>query len=130
MFRPFIQLLRGLEGKPQGPATTVNAAEFHLKYRDIEVGRLYSRDGKWCFEYSERFKQQDRVAPLADFPNKEKIYEMEDLWPFFASRIPSFEQPRVRETIRSEKIDRRNSAELLRRFGKRSISNPFVLESV
>lgn len=130
MFRPFIQLLRRLEDKPQGPATTVKAAEFHLKYRDIEVGRLYARDGKWFFEYSERFKQQDRVAPLADFPNKGKIYEMEDLWPFFSSRIPSFEQPRVRETIRSEKIDRRNSAELLKRFGKRSISNPFVLESV
>jgi hypothetical protein len=47
--------------------------------------------------------------------------------PFFATRIPSLKRAEVKEVIADESIDERDQIQLLRRFGKRTIANPFVL---
>lgn len=102
-------------------------ATFALLYEALEVGVLELRDGKWSFRYSTAFLAQDDVQPLTAFADKEKVYEAEELWPFFIARIPSVTQPQVLETIEREKIDAHDPVQLLRRFGTRTIANPFVL---
>jgi len=44
-------------------------------------------------------------------------------------RVPSLKQPSIRAIVGRERIDEHNQVELLRRFGRRTISNPFELIS-
>jgi hypothetical protein len=103
------------------------SARFELFYRDLPIGWLELRDGRWSFEYTSVFRNQTEVNPLVDFPDVRKVYVTEDLWPFFVSRIPSLAQPQVQETIEKEGLDGHSNVDLLKRFGERTISNPFVL---
>jgi HipA-like protein len=103
-------------------------ATFQLKYDDLLVGTLSVQDGIWRFEYSDAFRTSD-LRPIVEFPDVDKVYEREDLWQFFAVRIPSSEQPEVEEIIRQEHIDEDDAVSLLKRFGKRTIANPFHLEA-
>ena len=93
------------------------------------IGVLELREGKWTFYYTESFKHQDEIKPLVDFPDVENVYTKDELWPFFLIRIPGLKQPQVQEVIDKQNIDPNNQAELLRVFGKKSISNPFVITS-
>ena len=105
-------------------------AAFRLMYEDLEIGLLTLSEGIWRFAYSEDFKAQSRLKPLVDFPDVNKTYRYEELPPFFVQRIPGLGQPKVQKIILEEKIDAHNEVELLKRFGKLSISNPFQLLSV
>ena len=107
---------------------TGESALFLLKYGSMTVGDLSLHDGVWRFAYSPEFQRQREIRPIIDFPDVSRTYESESLWPFFMARIPSLSQPKVQEAITKEGLDRSNSAELLRRFGERTISNPFLLE--
>ena len=102
---------------------------FFLKYGDLPVGTLSVEDGVWKFEYSEQYKHSKFFRPLVEFPDMDKIYESKELWQFFASRIPSPEQPEVEEILRREQISEDDSVALLKRFGSRTVSNPFQLEA-
>lgn len=103
-------------------------AEFVVRYGSLEVGRLVNDEHGWSFTYSEAFRSQNRVRTLADFPDKQKVYRRSGgLWPFFAARLPSMEQPQVQRIIKREKLDADDTAALLSRFGRHSISNPFVM---
>lgn len=103
-------------------------ATFALVFGVLPVGELAFDDGWWQFSYSTQFKRQTRIEPLREFPDVEKIYRAQQLWPFFAFRVPSLTQPEVEKTIESKHIDRHNIIELLREFGRRSIANPFELK--
>lgn len=102
-------------------------AEFELKYKSLTVGRLELNDGVWKFSYSKEFKEQDELRPIVQFPEVDKVYENEELWPFFTIRIPGLNQPEIQDILESENIDRTNEVELLKRFGKKTISNPYEL---
>ncbi|HHM20833.1 MAG TPA: hypothetical protein ENJ20_02310 [Bacteroidetes bacterium] len=106
------------------------SANFKLTWRTLEIGTLSLKDGKWSFKYSDAFKKQDIIKPLPDFPDIDKVYNSDELYPFFVLRLPGTGQPKVKETIEKEKIDPDNEAELLRRFGKRTIANSFILQYV
>ena len=103
-------------------------ADFILQYDALDVGRLWLRGGVWHFKYTSAFQSQKDVQPLVDFPHPEKHYKSDALWPFFAVRIPSTEQPGVQRILAEENLDAVNEAQLLKRFGKTTISNPFNLE--
>ena len=103
-------------------------AVFFLFLGDLLVGKLSVVDGRWQFEYSEEFKLRDDLRPLAEFPDIHKVYENQELWQFFASRIPSMEQPDVEVVLANEKIAEDDVVALLKRFGKRTITNPFELK--
>ena len=103
---------------------------FNLNYKNLLIGVLKLENGIWSFQYSEDFKNQNKVKVLPDFPNIKKVYESKELYPFFLHRIPSQKQPKVRQKIKENHIDAANEVELLRFFGKKSISNPFLLQSV
>lgn len=116
------------EEQPIEANTPRNAhAVFVLMYEHLRIGELTYGNGKWTFEYSNEFRQQDEVQPLVDFPKKEKRYENDYLWPFFAHRIPGLGQPKVQRIIEKEELNPQNEVDLLKRFGRRSITNPFEL---
>lgn len=106
---------------------TEEKEKFILKLEDIEIGYLECHDGKWSFYYSESFKQKDDFYSIPGFPNLDKIYQSESLWPFFKIRIPGLGQPAIKEILSKENIDKRNELALLKRFGQRSIANPYTL---
>jgi HipA-like protein len=84
------------------------------------------QESLWQFEYSDEFKRSD-LRPIVEFSDVEKVYQSKELWQFFAMRIPSPEQPEVEEILRREQIEEHDAVKLLKRFGGRTIANPFEL---
>lgn len=83
---------------------------------------------RWEFKYSAEFKEQsDIYNPITGFSNLDRIYRSEVLWPFFQTRIPGLKQPAIKEILQKENIDKNNEFQLLKRFGKKSINNPYEL---
>ena len=101
--------------------------EFRLLHGKHLIGALTYDDGIWIFRYSEEFKQRQDLRPIIQFPDKGRVYESDELWPFFGMRIPSLKQPGVEKVVESEHIDPTDRVELLKRFGRRTISNPYEL---
>ena len=102
-------------------------AHFILKYKDLPIGYLDHTDDKWVFKYSSEFKSQEKIDILIDFPVKDCIYEASYLWAFFAHRMPGLGQPKIQEIIKLENLNPNDEIDLLRRFGNKSITNPFEL---
>lgn len=107
-----------------------DSVKFVLRLAQLEIGRLWTEDGKWIFEYSDAFRNQTQFKPIVGFPDVNKSYENSALWPFFTIRIPSLTQPVVQEYLRGEGLDEPDEATLLKEFGRRSIANPFELVAV
>jgi len=122
MFRKTYDWLRGVQPLPKDEKFA-----FKVMLRELEVGTLRAEDGDWFFNYSDAFRSQDRIKPIVDFPQKDREYRNRILWPFFALRIPSTEQPVVREFLESHPADSVDEVILLRKFGERTIANPFRL---
>jgi HipA-like protein len=104
-------------------------AAFTLLHKDEVIGTLTLQDGAWSFTYSEEFKHQHSVRTITEFPDVNKVYRSNELWPFFLMRIPSLRRAKVRDIITQEHIDETDEAELLKRFGRRTVANPFELVS-
>lgn len=103
-------------------------ATFILKVDNITLGVLQSVNGEWIFKYTDEFKEhQDEYTRIIGFPDLEKEYHSATLWPFFRIRIPGLKQPAVQEIIKKENIDQDNEVALLKRFGRKTISNPYEL---
>lgn len=101
---------------------------FTVYLKALKVGELGCKDGQWTFFYSEEFKARaDEFYPIVGFPDLEKTYTSDSLWPFFLIRIPGLGQPRVQQIIEQEEIDPTNEAQLLKRFGQKTIANPYEL---
>lgn len=106
-------------------------ATFELRIDEVVVGTLHCEGGEWQFKYTDEFKQlRNKYNHIAGFSNLDKIYRNDTLWPFFQTRIPGLKQPVVREILIKEKINETNELELLKRFGKKTISNPYELDLV
>ena len=101
---------------------------FVLMYNDLPIGELRFDGAIWYFAYTKMFQNQSSIDVITTFPDKNKEYKSEILWPFFQARIPSLKQPKVQEIIRQKGIDEDDIIALLKTFGFRSINNPFVLQ--
>ncbi|MBQ8720862.1 MAG: hypothetical protein IJY67_01765 [Paludibacteraceae bacterium] len=97
-------------------------ATFNVSFGNLLIGTLNYSNGVWHFSYSNDFKLQKEILPLANFPSINKEYETQELWPFFASRIPSNAQLQLDKCDQEENI-----VLLLSRFGRRTVANPYVL---
>ena len=115
--------------QPGAPARTESSAraEFGLFYGELLIGTLCLSDGVWQWSYSDEFRAQDKVVPLIEFPDVNRVYRTEELWPFFSTRAPSLKRTDILPIIAAEQIDPTDEAALLKRFGRRTITNPFVL---
>ena len=100
---------------------------FSILLDDLEIGALSYDGGAWTFRYSDAFRRQNAVKPIIDFPDPDQEYRSESLWPFFLLRIPSVEQPSVKQFVHERGLSELNEAALLRQFGRRSVANPFEL---
>ncbi len=103
-------------------------AKFILTVDNINIGVLSCDKSEWYFHYTDEFKKHaDEYNRIVGFPDLNKTYKSETLWPFFQIRIPGLKQPAIREILEKEKIDKANEAALLKRFGQKTISNPYEL---
>ena len=129
-----LNLLKRLFNKDEEGSTHFSVegnAKFLLKVDQIVIGELYCQNGHWEFKYSEDFKKRsDEYNPIIGFSDLNKIYKNESLWPFFKIRIPGLKQPAVQEIIAREHLDKADEVQLLKRFGHKTISNPYELEFV
>lgn len=130
MIMDSLQSLSKPEGLEQTAVHQQQKAQFALTYDDLLIGWLSLQNGRWTFQYSEAFKEQNDIAPLIGFSAVDRVYESSELWPFFISRIPGVSRPAVQAILAEEGIDERNLAALLARFGRKTIANPFVLEAM
>lgn len=95
-------------------------SKFSLMLDTLVIGTLVYSNKTWTFSYSDEFKKQDETLPLVNFPKKDKIYESDKLFPFFESRIPGNAQLKKEDS-------KEDVVYLLREYGKRVITNPYVL---
>lgn len=106
-------------------------ATFELKIDRVVVGTLHCENGEWEFKYTDEFKNlRNKYNHITGFSNLDKVYHNDTLWPFFQTRIPGLKQPAVKEILAKENISESNELELLKRFGHRTISNPYELDLV
>jgi len=101
--------------------------KFQLLYEDKLIGTLEYFDDKWIFKYSDEFKKDQFVLPLIDFPDVNKVYEFDELMPFFATRVPNLNQPYHEQKLEKLEGDKTSLVSLLKIFGEKSINNPFEL---
>ncbi|MBR5957425.1 MAG: hypothetical protein IKZ99_03595 [Salinivirgaceae bacterium] len=94
---------------------------FDLMLGVLPVGVLSYDDGIWKFFYSDEYKSQNKYEPLVNFPNLEQIYTSDQLWPFFASRLPGLSELKEKE---KESMD---MLTLLKKYGQHVITNPYKL---
>lgn len=94
---------------------------FDLMLGTLLVGVLLYEDGVWSFSYSDAYKAQNKYEPLVNFPNLNQEYKSDQLWPFFASRLPG-----VSELKENEKKNPDILA-LLKKYGQHVITNPYRL---
>lgn len=123
MIKRILKLFKSEDGQEDFYTPTDVESVFQLTYRSLEIGTLRLNAGEWTFQYSEAFKNQDKIKPLLDFPDVNKKYISEELYPFFSQRIPG-----VGQNVR--KTENLNEVDLLKKFGKQTITNPFVLQVV
>jgi HipA-like protein len=119
--KEWLGFARSVKGPPKAHA------KFLLTYDDLLIGTLTVEDGLWKFEYSDKFRSEENFRPIVEFPDVNKSYINEELWQFFASRIPSTKQPEIEKILKREHINEDDAVGLLKRFGKRTIANPFEL---
>ena len=126
-----IEKLKKILWKVDGMEFTDNPAgskgAFQLKYGKQLIGILSYENNQWTFKYSDEFRSNQVINPIIDFPDPDKMYTNEQLWPFFASRIPSLNQSFQFKKIDKAKIKQDDSVGLLRLFGNETITNPFRL---
>ncbi len=104
--------------------------KFQLMYGTLLIGILTYENNFWSFNYSEELKQNRQMNPIIDFPDLNKVYTSEQLWPFFAARIPALNQPYQLRKIARARISKNDAVGLLKLFGKDTITNPFRLNPV
>jgi hypothetical protein len=101
--------------------------DFVLWFRKLPMMQLRRVGGMWELRYTDAFKAQSRLSPIVCFPDVDKVYRSAKLWPFFSVRIPSIARPEVQRTVREENLDYDDVAAMLRRFGRKSVADPFEL---
>ena len=100
---------------------------FHLKFGKQIIGILSYENNQWTFKYSDEFRKNRVINLIIDFPDPDKVYTNEQLWPFFATRIPSLNQSFQFKKIDKANIKQDDSVGLLRLFGNETITNPYRL---
>jgi HipA-like protein len=130
MFEEAIELPAAAEmpAPPKGMHNVQNV--FNLTFKTLDIGTLMYNKVIWTFQYSNDFINQAKVKPIMGFPNVNKVYESDILFPFFDFRIPSLKRPEILDMIKKEKMDATNKAELLTFFGKKTTTNPYILTAV
>jgi len=84
------------------------------------------RGGRYVFRYLEAFKAM-KLAPLPGLQDVDVVYESEDLFPFFAERIPDMRRPEIKEWVKQQHIDEGDKLALLGALSRRSVTDSYEL---
>jgi HipA-like protein len=122
--------LSGVEGMEAIKNNKASQGAFYIMLNTKKIGILKRTERQWEFKYTEEYKKNPETKPLVDFPDISKEYANEELWPFFRVRIPALNQSFHKEKIKKAKIDENDPVGLLRLFGKKTITNPYILKSI
>lgn len=114
-------------GNEQLRTENLESAVFMLMDGQREVALISHRDGVWEFRYSDEVRDDDNVIAITDFPDKARVYRSEVPWSFLLARIPSTKRADVMNYLISRNMDTTDTIQLLREFGRQSISNPYKL---
>jgi HipA-like protein len=129
LFASFSHLFKSEDQEADITTPSEGVVTFRLLFKQTVIGYLVLQNGEWTYSYSDEFKAQEGLQPIIDFPDVDKIYRSEELFPFFAFRIPSLKRPQIKEIIQHDHVDSHDAAALLKHFGKKTIANPFLLET-
>ncbi len=127
MIEKFKKILWKVDGMEFTDNPAGSKGAFQLKYGKQVIGVLSYENNQWTFKYSDEFRKNQAINPIIDFPDPDKVYTNKQLWPFFASRIPSLNQSFQFRKIDKANIKQDDSVGLLRLFGNETITNPFRL---
>ncbi len=94
----------------------------------ILVGRLSQEVDEFVFRYDREFASREDAFPIGAFPDLEEEYRSEELWPFFAVRIPPVAREDVRAALKQQAIREDQTLEILGSLAKRSVSNSYELK--
>lgn len=130
MIAKIIKYLWKTDGMEYSSLPANTKGEFRLLYDKMLIGILSYEYGNWLFKYSDEFKNSKALKPIMDFPDVDKVYKHTELWPFFATRIPSLNQPFHFKKIKQANANKDDSVALLKLFGNETITNPFKLSPV
>lgn len=81
------------------------------------------------FRYLPAFKELN-LAPLPGLPNDKPDHWNEDLWAFFAERIPDIRRPEIDAFLKANRINRFDDLALLAELGGRAVTDPFEIRRV
>lgn len=129
MKRQFAELLSHLKtwgmNAVRAPSTTPveQTLEIYRQSADenILVGRLFCEDGEFVFRYDSNY----RGKPISAFPDIEHEYRSENLWPFFAVRIPPLDREDMRREIAKQSLREDQIIQILGSVAKVSVTNPY-----
>lgn len=99
-----------------------------LRYRSHNIGELSSDGSRFAFTYLPDFFNLDlKSLPGLPDPVRDKTYKNDQLWPFFALRIPDLKREDVQDLLRRRNLAASDKLELLATLGRETINNPFSL---
>ena len=127
MIKKFIKAFWKVDGMDFTDNPAGSKGTFHLYFGKLLIGILTYDGNTWNFRYSDDYKKVSDIIPIIDFSDLDKEYSNRELWPFFAARIPTINQPYHFKKIKKAKIKEDDSVELLKLFGKAAINNPYLL---
>jgi len=130
MIRKWMNNIWKVDGMDYNDNPRNTHATFHVVFEKQVIAVLSYNGNVWEFKYTDEFIQNPLTKPIKDFPDINRTYTSEKLWPFFASRIPSINQPFHLKKLKKANIREDDSIGLLKLFGKVIISNPFKLHAV
>lgn len=91
------------------------------------VGHLSQEGALFVFQYSAGFISDPRAVPITGFPDLREVYRSEELWPFFAIRVPPLEREDIREVVANKQLSTDDPLRLLAHLARRSVSSPYEL---
>lgn len=111
-----------------GDAGSPNHLEVYRRFnKQFElVGTLARKGDKFVFRYDPQYAGK----PISAFPDSDRVYRSEYLWPFFSVRIPPFAREDMRKQMAKLHIREDQVIEILGLIAKVSITNPYVLKLV
>jgi len=127
MIKKMLKSFWKVDGMEFSDSPSGSKGVFYLYYEKLLIGTLIYDGENWSFKYSDNYKKESKVIPVIDFPDMQKEYVSRNLWPFFATRIPALNQPYHIKKIKKANISEDDSVELLKIFGRKTITNPFRL---
>lgn len=127
MIKKFIKAFWKVDGMDFTDNPTGSKGSFQLYFGKLLIGTLMYDGNTWTFRYSDEYKKVSDIIPIIDFSDLDKEYSSRELWPFFAARIPTINQPYHFKKIKKANIREDDSVELLKLFGKATINNPYLL---